>query len=73
MSRLFLIIFLSLCGTNVIAQKPSKTKLVVGIVVDQMRWDYLYRFQNRYGNAGFNRLLKEGFNCQNTYLNYVPS
>lgn len=73
MSRLILIIFLSICCTNAIAQKPSKPRLVVGIVVDQMRWDYLYRFQNRYGNNGFNRLLKEGFNCQNAYLNYVPS
>lgn len=72
-SPIFSIILFLLCQANVFAQKPSKTKLVVGIVVDQMRWDYLYRFQNRYGNAGFNRLLKEGFNCQNAYLNYVPS
>jgi predicted AlkP superfamily pyrophosphatase or phosphodiesterase len=48
-------------------------KLVVGIVVDQMRWDYLYRFSNRYGKDGFKRLLNEGFSCENTMLNYVPS
>ena len=28
-------------------------KLVVGIVVDQMRWDYLYRYYGRYGESGF--------------------
>jgi Uncharacterized proteins of the AP superfamily len=62
------------------AQKgPSTTtqlerpKLVVGIVVDQMRWDYLYRFYNKYENGGFKRLLNEGFACQNTMLNYIPS
>jgi predicted AlkP superfamily pyrophosphatase or phosphodiesterase len=51
----------------------ARPKLVVGIVVDQMRWDYLYRYQHRFGNGGFKRLMNEGFNCQNTYLNYVPS
>ncbi len=48
-------------------------KLVVGIVVDQMRWDYLYRFSNRYGGKGFKRLLGESFTCKNTYINYVPT
>ncbi len=51
----------------------SKPKLVVGIVVDQMRWDYLYRFSNRYGAGGFKRLLNEGFSCENAMINYVPS
>ncbi|PTM06594.1 MAG: alkaline phosphatase, partial [Bacteroidetes bacterium] len=30
-------------------------KLVVGIVVDQMRYDYLTRFENRFGEGGFKR------------------
>jgi predicted AlkP superfamily pyrophosphatase or phosphodiesterase len=50
-----------------------RPKLVVGIVVDQMRWDYLYRYYGRYGSGGFKRLLKEGFSCENTYINYLPS
>ncbi|MDR1543440.1 MAG: alkaline phosphatase family protein [Prevotellaceae bacterium] len=48
-------------------------KLVVGIVIDQMRWDYLYRFYERYGNDGFKRLLSQGFSCENTMLNYIPT
>lgn len=55
------------------AQPPQKPKLVVGIVVDQMRWDYLYRFNNRYGTDGFKRLLKDGFNCENTFISYTPT
>lgn len=51
----------------------SRPKLVVGIVVDQMRWDFLYRYYNRYGNGGFKRLLNEGFSCENTMINYLPS
>ncbi|OIQ28079.1 MAG: alkaline phosphatase [Bacteroidetes bacterium MedPE-SWsnd-G2] len=51
----------------------SKPKLVVGIVVDQMRYDYLTRFYNRYGEGGFRRLMNEGFNCKNNHFNYVPT
>src|SRR4051812_48489141 len=51
----------------------ARPKLVVGIVVDQMRWDYLYRFNSRYGSDGWNRLLREGFSCENTLIPYVPS
>lgn len=50
-----------------------RPKLVVGIVVDQMRWDYLYRFYNRYGSGGFKRLLNEGFTCENTNIDYIPT
>ncbi|MGN6638817.1 MAG: alkaline phosphatase PafA [Mucilaginibacter sp.] len=50
-----------------------RPKLVVGIVVDQMRWDYLYRFYDRYQNNGFKRLLNEGFTCENTLIDYIPT
>ncbi|MDE1190541.1 MAG: alkaline phosphatase family protein [Arachidicoccus sp.] len=51
----------------------QRPKLVVGIVVDQMRWDYLYRYYNKFGNDGFKRLIGEGFSCGNTLINYLPS
>ncbi|QKJ28773.1 alkaline phosphatase family protein [Mucilaginibacter mali] len=51
----------------------KRPKLVVGIVVDQMRWDYLYRYYDRYSNGGFKRLMNEGFRCENDYINYLPS
>lgn len=50
-----------------------RPKLVVGIVVDQMRWDYLYRFYARYQNNGFKRLINEGFSCENTQVDYIPT
>jgi predicted AlkP superfamily pyrophosphatase or phosphodiesterase len=50
-----------------------RPKLVVGIVIDQMRWDYLYRYYDRYGEGGFKRLLAQGFSCENTMINYLPS
>lgn len=51
----------------------KRPKLVVGLVVDQMRWDFLYRYYNRYQNGGFKRLLSEGFSCENTNIDYVPT
>src|SRR5215204_2881189 len=50
-----------------------RPKLVVGIVVDQMRWDYLYRYYDRYKENGFKRMLNEGFSCENTFINYIPT
>ena len=55
------------------AQNLQRPKLVVGIMVDQMRWDYLYRYYDRYGNDGFKRMLNGGFSCENAFINYVPS
>lgn len=54
-------------------QLRVKPKLVVGIVVDQMRYDYLTRFYNHYGEGGFKRMINEGFNCKNNHFNYAPT
>jgi predicted AlkP superfamily pyrophosphatase or phosphodiesterase len=52
----------------------NRPKLVVGIMVDQMRWDYLYRFNDRFAtNGGFKRMLQEGFSCENTFIPYTPT
>lgn len=51
----------------------ARPKLVVGLVVDQMRWDYLYRFYNRYTNGGLKRLVNEGFSVENTFIPYTPT
>ena len=66
---------LLLCfALNVSAQVKSESpKLVVGIMVDQMRWDYLYKYANRYGADGFKRMLREGFTCENTYIPYAQT
>ena len=56
-----------------IGNKNQQPKLVVGLVIDQMRWDYLYRFNSLYGNDGFKRLLSEGFSFENTMVPYTPT
>ena len=66
---LFLVFSMAL---PVLAQS-EKPKLVVGIVVDQMRYDYLTRFSDKYGSDGFKRMIREGFNCKNNHFNYIPT
>lgn len=71
-----LLVLFILCYSCVDQNKVVETsnpKLVVGIVVDQMRYDYLTRFYNKYGDGGFKRMINEGFNCKNNHFNYVPT
>lgn len=51
--------------------KPPR--LVVGIVVDQMRHEYLFRFQSKFGEGGFKRLMNDGFMLKNAHYNYAPT
>jgi predicted AlkP superfamily pyrophosphatase or phosphodiesterase len=81
MKKILCLLVLSLSLVHTQAQpvkKPnspiSRPKLVVGIVVDQMRWDYLYRYYSRYKvNGGFRRMLDKGFTCENTFIPYAPT
>lgn len=68
-----LIILLGLLTFQVYAQQNKEPKLVVGIVVDQMRYDYIQRFWNDFESNGFKRLIKDGYFNRNTHFNYVPT
>ncbi|MCD6068168.1 MAG: alkaline phosphatase family protein [Bacteroidetes bacterium] len=58
---------------KVISVSLPKPKLVVGIVVDQMRYDYIFRYWDKLSEGGFKRLVNKGFFCKNTNYNYVPT
>ena len=66
----FLLVFI---GCEVKEEKQPKPKLVVGIVIDQMRYDYLTRFYDRYSKDGFKRLLNNGFSLENAHYNLIPT
>ncbi|APY10413.1 alkaline phosphatase [Seonamhaeicola sp. S2-3] len=72
MKYLITLLLALVLATPSVAQE-EKPKLVVGIVVDQMRYDYLTRFEHRFGNGGFKRMINEGFNCKNNHYNYIPT
>ncbi len=44
---------------------PEKPKLIIGIVIDQMRYDYIYRYWDKFEDGGFRRLINEGTYCKN--------
>lgn len=77
MTQRLLSCFVLACSALLSQAQPrpavQRPKLVVGIVADQMRWDYLYRYYDRYGNGGLRRLMEQGFNCQQTKISYLPS
>ena len=70
-----LVVFLFIFSQCLLSQNNSsvKPKLVVGIVVDQMRNDYIYRYWDRFGEGGFKRLINDGFYFKNAHYNYIPT
>ncbi|WP_291103011.1 MULTISPECIES: alkaline phosphatase PafA [unclassified Flavobacterium] len=70
MKKLFLFLaFVVITG----AQAQQRPKLVVGIVVDQMKMEYLYRFSDDFSANGFKRLMNNGYTFQNMHFNYTPT
>ncbi|WP_299535144.1 alkaline phosphatase PafA [Ulvibacterium sp.] len=81
------LLFVIFVSTTTLGQRKSKAvpkqkqqvesqtlpRLVVGIVVDQMRYDYLTRFWNHFEEGGFKRMIRGGFNCKNNHFNYAPT
>ena len=76
MKKLLLLLTMTMCWA---AQLQAQTrfnerpKLVVGIVVDQMRWDYLGRYYDQFQDDGFKRLINKGYSCNNCLINYLPT
>ena len=66
------LIFCLFIALNIHSQL-QKPKIIVGIVVDQMCYDYLYRFQGKFTQSGFRKIMLNGTNCRNTNYNYVPT
>ncbi|OAB27338.1 Type I phosphodiesterase / nucleotide pyrophosphatase [Flavobacterium fryxellicola] len=69
--RKIVLFFALLLVSNLQAQQ--RPKLVVGIVVDQMKMEYLYRFSNDFSENGFKRIMKDGYTFHNMHYNYVPT
>ncbi|GAB3715639.1 alkaline phosphatase PafA [Flavobacterium koreense] len=70
MKKLLLLIVFILVSNLQAQQRP---KLVVGIVVDQMRMEYLYRFKNDFSENGFKRIMNKGYVFHNAHFNYMPT
>lgn len=76
MRKLFVaVVLLVASATQMLAHTGfgERPKLVVGIVVDQMRWDYLSRYYDQFQEDGFKRLIAKGYSCDNCLINYLPT
>lgn len=65
--------FVSPENTFELKENFKRPKLMIGVVVDQMRYDYLIKFYNKYGDNGFKRLMNKGYNLENVHFNYIPT
>jgi len=73
MKNKYLMLYLFLIPIILFPQKKTQPKLVVGIVVDQMRYDYLEKYYNDFGENGFKKLIHQGANFTNCRINYIPT
>src|SRR5690625_3250521 len=72
--KLFLLSFICICfGLNAQTKNLERPKFVVRLVVDQMQWNYLYKYYYHYVEDCFKRMLTEGFTAENTFIPYVPT
>lgn len=74
MKKLFFGALLALfIAQPVSAQTQEKPKVIVGIVVDQMKQEYVWRFYDHFGEGGFKRLVEGGFMAKNGHYNYAST
>jgi len=68
------IVLLSLWSFNLtFSQKENRPRLVLLIVIDQFRYDYLTRFEPLFGNGGFRRLTRQGAYWTKANYPYIPT
>jgi predicted AlkP superfamily pyrophosphatase or phosphodiesterase len=70
MKKVLRLLVLLIASTNFAQENP---KLVVGIVVDQMKMEYLYRYSDDLSSDGFKRLMNNGYTFHNMHFNYMPT
>ena len=51
----------------------DRPPLIIGITVDQMRMDYLYRYWDHFGRDGFKRIIQNGLVCADHHFGYAPT
>ena len=76
MRKFLFVLTVAVCQTVLLQAETAfneRPKLVVGIAVDQMRWDYLSRYYDQYREDGLKRLMTKGYSCNNCLINYLPT
>ena len=71
MKNLFFLVLIVFGCLNPIDDKNPK--LIIAVVVDQMRYDFLENLNHNFSETGFKKLIKDGYNFKNNHFNYVPT
>jgi predicted AlkP superfamily pyrophosphatase or phosphodiesterase len=61
------------CSQDLKVIPPEKPKIIVGIVVSQMRYDYIQRYWDKLDENGIKLLVNRGTSCKNAGFNYLNS
>jgi predicted AlkP superfamily pyrophosphatase or phosphodiesterase len=69
--KVILLLFISLFFNKlVLSEKHEKPKLIIGIVVEQLRYEMINRYFDVLSEDGIKRLINEGAFCKQAYFNY---
>ena len=68
-----IILFDPVCSQETTVIPSEKPKLIIGIVISQLRYDYIPRYWDKFGEDGFKKLINRGSYCKNTSFNYLFS
>ena len=50
---------------------PEKPRLIITMVVDQMRYDFISRYWDKFGENGIRKLVGSGTFCKNASFSYL--
>ncbi len=73
MKKIFITLFVLFSFNSFAFPQPDKPKLVVGIVIDQMNYDYFGRYMHKFCEGGFKRLYNNGLYFKNTNITHFPT
>lgn len=68
---LFSVIISANISLGQIRLAPEKPKLIISIFVEGMRYDYLYKYWDKFGEGGFKKLINKGMFFKNAEYNYL--
>ena len=73
MKKIALLACLIFLGCQPEKKESPKPRLAIAIIVDQMRFDIIERLDPIFGEGGFKRLKREGFEFRNCYYSHAQT
>jgi len=68
---LLVLLTLSIYSQNHKKLPSEKPRLIIGIVIDQMRYDYIYRYWDKFSEGGIRKMIGNGTLCKNASYDFL--